>query len=352
LPAESFCRVSGEVGDRLFPNDADMALRSFEKLILRRDDPPSSLFLSLADRFRLQFMKQQSVTPLAAAYPRGLQELFKIQFVLDEVVDGLTGVLAETPQPFLAYFHLLPPHEPYHPHRDFIDRFRDGWRAEPKEARFFSDDVSEAELNRFRQQYDEFLAYTDHTFNRMLRFLEENGYLDNSIVVVTSDHGQLFERGIHGHVTRALYEPLLRVPLLISLPGQSERRDVTAPTSCVDLLPTLLHLTGQAIPEWCEGRILPLNGERVDSERPIFALEAKSNHKERPFTMATFAMVKGDYKLLRYLGYERYGEQYELFNIAADPEERVDLMASQAATAAELKQELLANIARVDSQFM
>ena len=64
--------------------------------------------------------------------------------------------------------------------------------------------------------------------------------LDDTYVIVTSDHGEMFERGIRGHVTPTLYEPVIRVPLLIAKPGQREREDVYAPTSCVDLLPTLL----------------------------------------------------------------------------------------------------------------
>lgn len=343
LPAESFSLASGEVGERLFPHDPELAARAFDDLLLRRDDLPGSLFISLADRVRMRLQKTRNLQGLHHNYPRGVPELFKMSFVLEDAVDGIMETLDRVPQPFLAYFHLLPPHEPYRPHRDFIDLFDDNWNPQSKPESPFSDNVSGRQLRQLRRHYDEFLAYSDAQFGRLLDYLQESGRLDDTIVVFTSDHGQLFERGIHGHVTETLYDPLIHVPLLISQPGQQRRRDIETPTSCVDLIPTLLRLSEQEVPAWCEGR--PLLTDSIaqnDSTRSVYALEAKRNPKQAPLTIATASLVQEQYKLTGYFGYNRFdgAPHYELFDLQADPEEQNDLYPQQPSVAPVLVEQL------------
>jgi arylsulfatase A-like enzyme len=351
-PSE-FCLGNGSFADRIFPRDADIAARSFDDLILRRGgETPSSLFLSLADRVRMRIDKQYATQQYLREYPRGVPELFKLFFVLEHAIDGMIATINAAPQPFLTYFHLLPPHEPYTPRREFIGLFDDNRKEAAKEARFFSQGQPEAELNRLRRHYDEHIAYADAEFGRLLDYLEQSGRLDDTIVVFTSDHGQLFERGIHGHVTQTLYDPVIHVPLLISLPGQQQREDVHSLTSCVDLLPTLLYLTGQPIPEWTEGSVLPnFSPQATANDRSIFAIEAKSNPKLAPLAKATFSLHKGEYKLLGYLGYKT-NEEFELYNLANDPEEREDLFLSQRSVAAELRNELTTYLQGVNQPYL
>ena len=71
--------------------------------------------------------------------------------------------------------------------------------------------------------------------------------------------GELFERGIMSHITPVLYEPIIRVHLLVWTPGQKQRHDVYSITSCVDILATLSHLSDQPMPSWHEGSILPIS---------------------------------------------------------------------------------------------
>lgn len=349
LPPQSFSLASGEVGERLFSRDPELAARAFDDLILRRDDLPGSLFISLADRVRMRLQKSRGLQGLHHNYPRGVPELFKMSFVLEDAVDGIMQTLDRAPQPFLAYFHLLPPHEPYRPHRDFIDIFDDDWNPQSKPESPFSGNMSERQLQQFRRQYDEFLAYSDAQFGRLLDYLQDSGRLDDTVVIFTSDHGQLFERGIHGHVTETLYDPLIHVPLLISQPGQQARRDVYSPTSCVDLIPTLLHLTGQEIPAWCEGRPLLPDGVANNDFQPdgtsphtVYALEAKRNPKQAPLTTATASLVQEQYKLIGHFGYGRLdgATHYELFDLQADPEERNDLYPQRPAVASALVEQL------------
>ena len=102
--------------------------------------------------------------------------------------------------------------------------------------------------------YDGEIRYTDEVIGRLLASLEAIGFLDNAVVVVTSDHGEEF--GEHGGVLHGgkLFEELLHVPLIIS--GAGIDRGIVDPSlvSLVDIAPTLLSLAGLEIPDAMEGR--------------------------------------------------------------------------------------------------
>ncbi len=162
---------------------------------------------------------------------------------------------------------------------------------------------------------------------KILDYLEKTGRFDDSYVIFTSDHGEIFERGMRGHSTRLMYEPLIRVPLFISKPGQQTRRDVYTHTSTVDMLPSLLHIAGQPLPSWCEGAPLPEIGGKADTDRMVFSVDAKSNSVFEPLSKASFALYQGDYKLIHYLGYSGTDKPFEFYNLQDDPEELEDLYA-------------------------
>ena len=186
--------------------------------------------------------------------------------------------------------------------------------------------------------------------------LESNGTLDNTYLILTSDHGEMFERGIAGHSTNSLNEPLLNVPLLIWKPGQTERVDVFERTTAADLMPTLLHLSGQPVPELCEGMVLPTFGgdAQTAAERAVYAVEAKTNSKFAPLTIGSLAMYKGPYKLIHYMGYEEVpspGGLYELYNLEDDPEEMENRYEIDKGVADEMTAQLQERLAEVNRPF-
>jgi arylsulfatase A-like enzyme len=163
----------------------------------------------------------------------------------------------------------------------------------------------------------------------------------------------MFERGIKGHNAPVLYNPLVRVPLLVHQPGQTNRADVHATTSCTDLLPTLALAAGLPVPDWCEGRPLPLfPGSQPDMERTVYALDARRNAKYRPLETGTIAMVKGHRKFMAYFGYREIGGQYELYDLESDPQELTDLSKSDGRTARLLRQELDVTLKQVNLPFL
>lgn len=312
------------VSDLLFANDEDTATISWWQSIVKKGRKGTySLFFSHLYRA----YKERILARYADLYPRGLPNIRDDNFFLPEdATDWTLEQVPNLPQPFLGYFHYLPPHDPYLTRADFVDSFlNDGYEPVKKPNHVFSRGRSYAELAYTRRMYDEFCLLADAEFGRIFKELEQNGTLENTILVLTSDHGEMFERGIEKHYHETLHQPVIQVPLLVFMPGQTQRQDIYSLTSNVDLLPTLLHLTGQPIPSWVEGKVLPpYSDEQLDLERGVYAVEAKDSLKYGPINPASLMIVKDGYKLTYYTGWDRQKDKdplIELYAIEDDPEE-------------------------------
>ncbi|MFC1936729.1 sulfatase, partial [Chloroflexota bacterium] len=250
------------------------------------------------------------------------------------------------PEPFLGYLHYYPPHDPYSTRREFVDAFAgDGFQPlEKPESIYSKHQFSAKQQNEQRRQYDEYILLVDSEFDRLFSYLGQSGVLENTYVIFTSDHGDMFERGIVGHNTKLITLPLVHIPLIIFEPGRTSRHDVYQTTSAVDLLPTLLSATGRKIPDWCEGEVLPpFRSGELDPDRSIFALRANDSKQFGEIEPRSAMILKGDYKLTHYYGHVELGKQgslVEMYDIKNDPEEMVNLSESKLSIARELNDEL------------
>jgi len=339
--------------DGLWDKDPLIAFRSFEDFLEQDYGIPGSLYFSFFDKFRTYLANEYGFRELRKEYPRGIPNFikYKLYFVLEQVFDGVAQEISALPGPFIGYYHFWSPHEPYFPHRRFIGMFDDGWNPAPKEPHPLSSHAPIDELNQARREYDEYVANVDAEFGRLYDYLQNKGILDTSYLIVTSDHGQMFERGVNGHVTPLLSEAIIHVPLIISAPGQADRQDIYSPTSCVDVPLTILKITGASVPDWMEGNLLPGFSGEDSAGRPVFAIEAKKNPSLSPITQATLAMIQGDYKLIWYIGYRGYDNVYELYNLETDPEELVDLSTSHSDIVISMGKELKARLAEADQPY-
>lgn len=264
-----------------------------------------------------------------------------LSFVLEETFQWVFDSIQTIPAPFFAYYHLFPPHGPYTPTNEFLDYFDDDLTPIQKPEHVFSTGESAEVLKSYSHSYDQYIAHTDDELGHLLDNLKTAGYFENSYILVTSDHGEIFERGIHGHTNQVFFEPLLRIPLVIHQPGQNDREDVDTPTSIVDILPTVCQITGQPVPDWVEGKILPgFENTQPELERAIFFVEAKENSKFLPLTKATTGLIKWPYKLVHYFGYELLEDGFELFHLEDDPEELNNLYEELPVIAQSMQNEL------------
>ena len=125
-------------------------------------------------------------------------------------------------------------------------------------------------LSRLRAQYFGMVSEVDHQLGRVVEHLRSAGQLDDTVVVVTSDHGE--QLGDHGLLWKlGFFEESYRIPCILRHPGNvaGPGRVVTAFTEAVDVLPTLAELLGQEVPVQCDGESLVpfLAGDNPDGWR-------------------------------------------------------------------------------------
>ncbi len=210
--------------------------------------------------------------------------------------------LGQSKERFALWTHLFDPHSRYMDQPDF-PAHGSGWKA-------------------LEEKYDGEVAFADRHVGMMLDALAAAGLADETVVMLMSDHGEAFgehrfagERMFfHG---QTLYDELLRVPLVIKVPGM-QHRTVEQPVMLADLGPTLIDLVGRAVPSSMQGRsLVPALVGEVLADEPVFAemLPAPSwQHKWR-------AVVSGGYKLL-----DKQSEgSVELYDVAKDPTEQKNL---------------------------
>jgi len=356
IPLEEYLLGRNVFIPKLFRYDADVATVAWNRIIKSSDDGFAySLFLpDFYEKLEMEGIAKSA--QLKAQYPRGVPKNHHFPFLLEQAIDSIGALLSNIQQPFMGYFHFFPPHDPYNTHRDFFLRFKnDGYVPVPKPLDVFYE--SDNSFNVSSDEYDEFILYVDREFGRLYDHLADNGLLDNTWIVLTSDHGEMFERGIIGHMTPLLYEPVIHVPLMIFEPGRLTRLDVHTSTSAIDVVPTLLHVTGQPSADWHEGVVIPPFSDSYPGQnRSIYAIEAKKNGKYDPLTIATTALIKGQYKLMYLLGYDELGgagsERTELYDLENDPEELNNLFTTKRETANELFGELKAKLTEVNKPYL
>ena len=189
---------------------------------------------------------------------------------------------------------------------------------------------SEQEREDLRKLYDAGILQLDHDLGRFFRFIDERFGFDDTLVIVTSDHGEaFFEHGKFSH-GEDQYQEALRVPLILRGGSVPVGVRIDAPTSIVDIAPTILTAAGVAPSGTLPGVDLARYWETAAlarNERVLYSQSAPGPDKD------LIRMVRrGNLKLIT----NRETGQREVYDLAADPAEQADLSASRPKLADEL----------------
>jgi arylsulfatase A-like enzyme len=213
----------------------------------------------------------------------------------------------QDPSPFFLWVHYFDPHSPYDP-------------PEPYRSQFLPEVSDPGEMEEANAFYDGEVAFTDHELGRLLDAVDLRGFSENTLVVLTADHGEgLTQHGEMEH-GRLIYEEAVRVPLIFRWRGQVPADVVwPGPVELLDIVPTildLLEISRQGQPT--QGRSLaPIMRGRavVDAEREIFVQsEYHAGGANRS------AVRRGRWKYI--VRHEGRGEaSVELFDLETDPQE-------------------------------
>jgi arylsulfatase A-like enzyme len=238
-------------------------------------------------------------------------------------------------QPFFLYVHAIDPHVPYRapdryvqmydpePYRGPVDFSRDPTLLEHiKTGRLR---LGARDRERLEALYDGEVSYQDAQLGAILDGLARRGLADDTMVVITADHGEeLFDHGSVGH-GHSLYEELVHVPLAVRIPGLANApRRVEGAVGLVDVVPTVLDALGEPVPEELSGRsLLPMLRGHGEGAPPVSVAGFMEHWR---------SVSVGRYKLIA-----RSRGRYALYDLEADPGEQHDLSDERPLTLAYLR---------------
>lgn len=265
--------------------------------------------------------------------PRDYGEENPAYYLFEGVLAGL-----DRQKPFFLFINFIEPHAPYDSSHEFIDAYVEDPTSGPngndgKEFYLGKVTFSEADFRHMKALYDAEILYTDHQIGRIMERLKSEGLWEETIFIVTSDHGENI--GEHGHMEHyfSLHQTTVKIPLMIRYPAffRPGTEDVE-PTQITDIFPTLMNLLGLD-PGEAHGADLLEPGAR--SNRPVLCefywpSQALHAYGEDGDDMAMNrwkrhlkAVIYGSDKLI----WASDGD-HEFYDLTEDPEERHNLIAS------------------------
>lgn len=275
---------------------------------------------------------------------------------------------------FMAYVHYMDPHGPYAPRMKHYRLFSK--RESPREATLYGDirpnldtllqngfDRNHVDFIDLVNRYDAEIAGTDEAIRMLFEGLKAKGKLDNTLVVITADHGEEFlEHGFMEHAW-SVYEESIRIPLILWWPAGLAPRKVRHPVSLVDLFPTLMNLFDLAPQtEKVDGREMlakrgtttePVISELIMNSRSIVRSIVRDDWKY--IAAPKWQSLEERLEVIRYQGEilqkvrlgtlprtDPYGPPVfeALYNIAKDPSESLNLIDSENQTVRKIAEEM------------
>ena len=269
-------------------------------------------------------------------------ELHQTTWCSDRAIDFIEADHAG--KPWLMSVNIFDPHEPFDPPQPYLDRFDIDSLSGPlfresdlaAQAKLADIDFQtpcrrpeEFNAKWIQAAYYAMIELIDDNVGRMLEALERTGQRQDTVVIFMSDHGEML--GDHGLLLKGcrFYEGLVRVPLILSWPGQfMQGVQREALVELMDIAPTLLELAGLPVPVRMQGRsLMPLlnDPQAADQHRDLVRCEyydAINATYNEAFTGAYATMLRDErYKLIVYHGHALG----ELFDLEKDPDEFVNL---------------------------
>lgn len=248
-------------------------------------------------------------------------------------------------KPFFAYLHFMDVHLPYEAPESFkkifepekIDSVLDGATG-AFEVRILNEiGLSSQDKQHFINMYDAEIRYFDHHIGQMINTLKKLDLLTNTIIVLTSDHGEEFwehNGSEHGHT---LYKELIHIPLIIKYPTQLPPKRIQNCVHLLDLTPSLLELCGIKNTLNLKGRNIILGSKNREPKKEKIFLEAIGFGAEKK------GVIKDGWKLIENTGIRHeeamdlflemtpyilteYEKGYELYDMNRDSQERHNLI--------------------------
>ncbi len=257
---------------------------------------------------------------------------------MDIAAEAIEWITAHKDKPFFLFINFNAPHNAYIPPPEYLEPLR----------------KSIKHVHPWFRRYLGEVAYTDDYIGRVVSALKKLNLYDNTIIVVTTDHGEVFNKA-HEHSPytdkksifthgQTLYDEELHVPLIIKLPKNIFKSFATVPCQVrnIDIAPTVCELSGIPVPDSYQGKTLMgfIEGKEMQ-DRPLYS-EGRMMYAVR---IDNFKYVEKFYGFgikPHHWGGAHVDEYYELYDVNQDPDELHNIVAVDTKKAFEMQQKLCA----------
>lgn len=235
------------------------------------------------------------------------------QVIIDEFKRVTAGFKMPLDKPFFVYLHLMDTHAPYihssKPKNLFVK-----FKGEPLYGMGYKDVVRSEDISYALGLYDEQIRYVDSLIGQILEYIEQKGFSKETLILLTSDHGEEFYEHLgFGHGI-TLYEEVINTFLLLHFPSLLGRKEIKDRVQAVDVVPSLLDLLG-----------ITYNKEILDGESflPFIfsSAEVLKRKKEERIALSELgdkkAIIQKNFKFI----YNLFLQTEELYDLNRDPGE-------------------------------
>ena len=257
---------------------------------------------------------------------------------------------------FFFYLHYGDLHWPYIPPEPYDNMFDPDYNGNhdfnginkniKRGDLIFNNSLSAGERDHSIAHYDGALKYVDTEIGRLLRFFKENDLMENTLIILCSDHGEsLGDHGLYYEHGEYIYDESLRVPLVLKAPNLPTGLKRESLTQLVDVFPTVLDILGIPLIDNIDGvSLMPLIKENKNVRKYAFAESGESYFKQNK--RRYIKGIKGLWRMIRtnewkliYIPHPK-NDIYELYNIKEDSGENTNLIDRKPDIAEKLKKEL------------
>ncbi len=256
---------------------------------------------------------------------------------------------------FFLYLHYIGIHWPYNPPEPYAEMFEPDYKGGhtfneagtriKRGDMIFNNNLPEEENRHAISHYDGAIRYVDFQVGRLIEHLKKKGLMEDTLIVLTSDHGEGFgEHNIYFEHGEYLYEENLKVPLVLIHP-KLPQKVIESQAQLTDIMPTVLELMDIPLIDEADGvSLVPLIKEGAEARKYSFAETERSYYKQNK--RIYFNGIKGKWRMIRSNSWKLilipHPEQdiYELYNIKSDPGETRNLIDKEPEVAKSMKDEL------------
>jgi arylsulfatase A-like enzyme len=326
-------------------------------------DATTSEITNIASSFLEKYFPTKIQSTVKLIYKKLIGRKYgKERYEAERVTDYAINLLEKHKNnKFFLFIHYWDTHIPYNPPRKYItnSESRDGLKVKDilnsikndKWRAYLKENIGEEKtVKEVVEKYDGAVRFVDENIGKLYDALNDLGIKDNTMLIITSDHGEGFGEHDVWFDHHCLYDALIKVPLIIWYPGFEAKR-INAMVQHIDIVPTILDML--QIKTDLDGKsLLPLINKEVNEFRKFIFAEETFTQQKRCIRTRDYKYILSDSKenaICRYCGFIHGGVE-ELYNIVDDPKETKNIVGEKRNIAENLREKLIKIVRNLDEK--